>query len=212
MENEYEISSSSLSFASFPGCPGSVLDTDVEANPDYLSLSKLSSSLEKLLHVPSLSYADAEIVVDGIPVGVHRGILAARSEYFHGLFSKPCDDYDTSDRAVKEDNQGNGSNKKPTYHMSDLVGGSWGYVGLEAFNLVLNYLYTGRLKPPPPEVSTCVDDQCLHHACRPAIDYVVQLMYASTAFQIKELVLLLQVPFWFFLEITRSGSGACRAY
>ncbi|KAK4795510.1 hypothetical protein SAY86_027836 [Trapa natans] len=66
------------------------------------------------------------------------------------------------------------------------------YVGLEAFNLVLNYLYTGRLKPAPADVSTCVDGQCLHRACWPAVDFSVQLMYASTAFQIKELMLLLK--------------------
>lgn len=189
MENEYEISSSSLSFASFPEVAANLQDPDFESTPDYLSLSKLSSSLEKLLLDPGFGYADADIVVDGVPVGVHRCLLAARSEYFHGLFSKPCDDSSITGRAAEEKNLGSGCNKKPRYHMPDLLGS----VGLEAFNLVLNYLYTGKLKQSPPEVSTCIDSQCPHDACRPAVDYAVELMYASTTFQIKELVLLLQV-------------------
>ncbi|KAK4787634.1 hypothetical protein SAY86_011467 [Trapa natans] len=179
MESEYEISSSSLSFAS----PN---DADTEANPDHRSLSKLSSSLEKLLLGPTFSsYADAEIVVDDVAIGVNRCLLAVRSDYFHSLFSKPCDE------------------QKPRYRMLDLMAMAdlpGAYVGLEAFNLVLNYLYTGRLKPAPADVSTCVDGQCLHRACRPAVDYVVQLMYASTAFQIKELVLLLQRRLLYFVE------------
>ncbi|OWM73267.1 BTB/POZ domain and ankyrin repeat-containing protein NPR1-like [Punica granatum] len=189
MENEYEISSSSLSFVSFPAGDTNLSGPEIEANPDYLSLSMLSSSLEKLRLDPGLGYADAEIVVDGVPVGVHRCLLAVRSEYFQGLFSKPCND-----------SQGNGSNDKPRYHMAELMAPTRGYVGIEAFNVVLNYLYTAKMKPSPPEVSTCVNDQCDHDACRPTIDYAVELMYASSTFQIQELVLLLQRRLLYFVD------------
>ena len=75
--------------------------------------------------------------------------------------------------------------------MKDML--PYGSVGHEAFLIFLSYLYTGKLKPCPPEVSTCVDDQCIHHACRPAINFSVDLMYASAIFQVPELVSLFQV-------------------
>lgn len=149
-------------------------------NLENLSLSRLSSNLEKLLVDPEYDYSDAEIVVEGTVVGVNRCILAARSQFFHELFKK-------------RKNESSKMEGKPKYLMSELV--PYGQVGFEAFNVFLNYLYTGtgKLKPSPPQVSTCVDDGCAHDACRPAIDYAVELMYASATFQMKELVLLVQV-------------------
>ncbi|KAJ9691508.1 hypothetical protein PVL29_013632 [Vitis rotundifolia] len=74
--------------------------------------------------------------------------------------------------------------------MSDFL--PYGKVGYEAFLIFLSYLYTGKLKASPPEVSTCVDTGCAHDACRPAIDFSVELMYASAIFQVPELVSLFQ--------------------
>ena len=188
MDNMNELSSS-LSFASSSYISnGSSTSQNVfaSASPepgqslDYLSLSKLSSNLEKLwIDDEFAAYADAEIVVEGIPVGVHRCILASRSQFFHELFRKGHPD------SVKEG--------KPRYLMSELV--PYGKVGVEAFDVFLNYLYTGtgKLKPSPEEISTCMDENCAHDACPPAINYAVELMYASATFQMKELVLLVQV-------------------
>ena len=75
--------------------------------------------------------------------------------------------------------------------MSDLL--PYGKVGYEAFLIFLGYVYTGKLKPSPMEVSTCVDSVCAHDACRPAINFAVELMYASYIFQIPEFVSLFQV-------------------
>ncbi|KAL0301706.1 UNVERIFIED_CONTAM: BTB/POZ domain and ankyrin repeat-containing protein NPR1 [Sesamum radiatum] len=58
--------------------------------------------------------------------------------------------------------------------------------------VVLHYLYTGKVKASPSEVSTCVDESCAHDACAPAINYAVEMMYASATFQIKELVMVVQ--------------------
>ncbi|KAF8412732.1 hypothetical protein HHK36_000701 [Tetracentron sinense] len=143
---------------------------------EIFTLRKLSSSLDQILVDFGAYYSDAEVIVEGKSVGIHRCILAARSRFFHELFT-----------------QGNGSSEKegkPKYCMSDLV--PYGKVGHEAFTIFLSYLYTGKLKPSPAEVSTCVDDDCAHDACRPAIDFAVELMYASAIFQITELVSLFQ--------------------
>ncbi|XP_011026213.1 PREDICTED: regulatory protein NPR3-like [Populus euphratica] len=153
-------------------------------NLENLSLNKLSGNLERLLLDKEYDYSDAEIFVEGTPVGVHRCVLAARSQFFHELFKKG------------NNNSTNGD--KPRYLMSDLV--PYGGVGYEAFHVFLHYLYTGKLKPCPPEVSRCVDDACAHDACRPAINYVVELMCASATFQMKELVLLFQRRLLNFIE------------
>lgn len=155
--------------------PFSVPETG--ANLEALSLTKLSSSLEQLIVDNCPVFSDADIVVEGVAVGVHRCILAVRSKFFNEVFK-----------------EGSGSSEKdgkPSYKMSELL--PYGKVGLEAFQVILSYLYTGKLKPPPMEVSTCVDNVCAHDACRPAISFAVELMYASSIFQIPELVPVFQV-------------------
>lgn len=148
-----------------------------EHSLDVVSLNKLSSNLEQLLVDHSSDYSDADIIVEGLPIGVHRCILAARSKFFSDLFKRE------KKLAEKED--------KPRYLMTDLL--PHGTVGYESFLIFLGYLYTGKLKPSPMEVSTCVDNACPHDACRPAISFAVELMYASSIFQIPELVSLFQV-------------------
>ena len=177
--------SSSISFASSSYVSnGSISYNNISASVaetgsslDIISLSKLSCNLEQLLVDSSCDYSDAEIVVENIPIGVHRCILAARSRFFHDLFEK---------EKVGFEKEG-----KPKYNTSDLL--PYGRVGYDAFLIFLSYLYTGKLKPFPPEVSTCVDNVCAHDACRPAIEFSVELMYASSIFQVPELASLFQV-------------------
>ncbi|KAL2316836.1 hypothetical protein Fmac_030712 [Flemingia macrophylla] len=190
MDNSND-SSSSLSFVSSHLSHGSSnhnvsssTSNDHGANIEILSLSKLSGSLEKLLINAEYDYSDAEILVEDTPVGIHRGILASRSPFFHELFKKGTDEP--------------GKKGKPRYLMSHLV--PYGRVGYEAFQVFLYYLYTGRLKASPTEVTTCVDETCIHDACRPAINYALDLLYASATFQMKELVLLFQRHLLNFVE------------
>lgn len=162
--------------------PFSVPETG--ANLEALSLTKLSSSLEQLIVDNCPVFSDADIVVEGVAVGVHRCILAVRSKFFNEVFK-----------------DGSGSSEKdgkPSYNMSELL--PYGKIGLEAFQVFLSYLYTGKLKPSPMEVSTCVDNVCAHDACRPAISFAVELMYASSIFQIPELVPLFQRRLLNFVE------------
>ncbi|GAA0151605.1 hypothetical protein LIER_10292 [Lithospermum erythrorhizon] len=184
MENGNDISSS-LSFNSSLSNGYSAGNNEIDlvvANLELLSLSKLSSSLEKLVVFSGeYDYSDAEIVVEDIPVGVNRCILAARSHFFHELFKNKGNDTNDSNGGVEG---------RPRYIMSKLVPN--GRVGYEAFMVVLHYLYAGRLKPAPPEVSKCVDESCAHDACGPAINFAVELMYASAKFEMKEFVMVVQ--------------------
>nr|GMC85715.1 regulatory protein NPR3-like [Ipomoea batatas] len=184
MENGNEFSSP-LSFTS-SSCVsnGSSSPREAASNLELLSLSKLSSGLEKLLIDAEFDYSDAEIEVEGVCVGVNRCILAARSQFFHEKF--------------KTGNDGSGKEGKPKFLMTELLPHGW--VGYEAFKVFLNYLYTGKLKGSPPEVSTCVDESCVHCACFPAINYAVELMYASSTFQMKELKMLVQRRLFNFVE------------
>ncbi|KAL0352704.1 UNVERIFIED_CONTAM: BTB/POZ domain and ankyrin repeat-containing protein NPR1 [Sesamum angustifolium] len=83
-----------------------------------------------------------------------------------------------------------GKEGNPKYWMTNIL--PYGRIGYEAFLTFLSYLYTGKLRPSPVEVSTCVDNICAHDVCRPAIDFAVELMYASAIFQVSELVSLFQ--------------------
>lgn len=152
-------------------------EAEAGLNLEIISLSKLSCNLGQLLCESGSDFSDADIVVEESCVRVHRCILAARSKFFDDLFRK--------DKGVV------GKEGKPTYCMADLL--PYGKVGYEAFVIFLNYLYTGKLRASPLEVSTCVNNICAHDACRPAIDFAVELMYASSIFQVSELVSLFQV-------------------
>lgn len=175
--------SSSLSFTSTSNISnGSIshklsVASEVLPSLEVISLNKLSSNLELLLVDSSYDYSDAEVIVEGVPVGVHRCMFAARSRFFHDLF--------------KQDKGDTEKEGKPKYCMSKLL--PYGKVGYEAFLVFMNYLYTGKLKPFPMEASTCVDNRCPHDACGPAINFAVELMYASSIFQMSELVSLFQV-------------------
>lgn len=181
MENSAE-PSSSISFTSSSrlsngSTSNKVYAPEAGANLEFISLSKLSCSLGQLLSESGADFSDAEIVVEESVVNVHRCILAARSKFFDDLF--------------KKEEVCSGKERKLRFCMKDLL--PYGKVGYEAFLIFLSYLYTGKLRPSPLEVSTCVDNLCPHDACRPAIDFAVELMYASTIFQVAELVSLFQV-------------------
>uniref|UniRef100_A0A1D1XRL7 Regulatory protein NPR3 n=1 Tax=Anthurium amnicola TaxID=1678845 RepID=A0A1D1XRL7_9ARAE len=184
------------------GGDGSGAAVEPRNNLEIVSLSKLSNNLERLLIDQQFDCSDAEIMVEGVAVPIHRCILSARSRFFFDLFSRSCchdsgsvgsSVSDGSSAAAKRSPDG-----KPRYHMNQLV--TQGCVGLEAFKVFLGYLYTGKLKPSPTEVSTCVDPVCAHDACRPAINFAVELMYASSVFQITELASLFQRRLLNFIE------------
>ncbi|KAM5547344.1 BTB/POZ domain and ankyrin repeat-containing protein NPR1-like [Rosa sericea] len=143
--------------------------------PDITSLKHLSDNLELIVDSSYFDFfADAKIVVsNGREVPVHRCILAARSSFFKNVFS------------AKEGSSSTRFELKKLAKEYD--------VGLDSLLAVLGYLYSGKLKYSLPKgVCVCVDDSCAHVACRPVVDFMVEVLYASSTFQISELVTLYQ--------------------
>lgn len=66
-------------------------------------------------------------------------------------------------------------------------------IGYDALVAVLGYLYSGRVGGLPKGVCVCVDEECEHVGCRPAVGFMVEVLYASFVFQINELLSLFQV-------------------
>ncbi|KAH7851487.1 hypothetical protein Vadar_012407 [Vaccinium darrowii] len=128
------------------------------------SLRRLSENYDSILTSNYNSFPDAKITVtDGREIGVHRGILSARSPFFRSLFS--------------------GDETRVELEMKDLAKDF--EVSFEALDTVLKCLYSGKLRPLR---CVCADGECEHVACRPAVDFVVNVLYASSVFEIPELV------------------------
>uniref|UniRef100_A0A5B7BHM4 Putative NPR1 n=1 Tax=Davidia involucrata TaxID=16924 RepID=A0A5B7BHM4_DAVIN len=141
--------------------------------PNIADLRRLSENLESIFESPPDFdfFTDAKIVVaGGREVAVHRCILSARSPFFKNVF---CG----KERGVK-------------LELKEL--GKDFDVSFDSLVTVLAYLYSGKVKSLPKDVCDCVDEECSHAACRPAVDFMVEVLYASFIFQISELVALYQ--------------------
>ncbi|KAK4761908.1 hypothetical protein SAY87_029792 [Trapa incisa] len=136
------------------------------SRPDSFKL--LSDNLDAIFGFPGPDFfSDAKIALgEGRELPVHRCILAARSPFFKAAFFG-------KDRGVK---------LKLKEIAKDME------IRPESVLAVLGYLYSGKVKPSPAGVCECVDDQCGHVSCRPAIDFLVQVLYASSVFHLSELV------------------------
>lgn len=146
-------------------------------SPDVAALRRLSENLESIFETSDSDdfFADARIVLsDGREVPVHRCILSARSPFFRNLFS-----------GAKE--RGGGARLELKELARDYE------VGFDAIVGVVGYLYSGRVRSLPKGVCVCLDDDCSHSGCRPAVDLMVEVLYASSTFEISELVALYQV-------------------
>ncbi|XP_073115000.1 BTB/POZ domain and ankyrin repeat-containing protein NPR1 isoform X2 [Elaeis guineensis] len=142
---------------------------------DVVALRRLSEHLGALRLSPELEFcSDARFTVGsagGEPpreVRVHRCVLASRSPFFRERFAQGATELE----------------------LGDLVEGF--EVGFEALSAVLDYVYTGRVGPLPRGVCECVDEDCDDVACWPAVDFMLQVLFASATFQISELVSLFQ--------------------
>lgn len=146
------------------------------------SLRRLSENLDSIFDSPNFdSFADAKISVsDGREVSVHRCVLSARSSYFKNLFSSSS----AAAAAVGKEQ------KNPKFELKELARDF--NVGFDALVSVLAYVYGGKVRSLPRDACSCVDDDCSHTACRPAVDFMVEVLYVSYTFEISELVALYQ--------------------
>ncbi|CAN1836194.1 BTB/POZ domain and ankyrin repeat-containing protein NPR1 [Linum perenne] len=144
------------------------------SQPEFLALHRLSQNLESIFDTSSSSefefFADCKIVVRGHEVSVHKCILSSRSPYFRTMLSSDCRErFELKELAKDYD------------------------VGFESLVAVLGYMYSGKVRAlPPAGVCVCVDEDCSHLACRPALDFMVEVLYASYTFQLPELVAIYQ--------------------
>ncbi|KAK1413853.1 hypothetical protein QVD17_29589 [Tagetes erecta] len=166
MDNRTVVSDSTDVISGISGIESThVLPSDVTA------LNRLSETLESILLEPVNSFSDAKIVVSGgREIAVHRCILSKRSTFFKNKFSE--------------------KNHNVKLEMKELA--SDREVGFDSVMSVLSYMYSGKIKGLNKDVCVCVDDECSHEACRPAVDFMVEVMYAFHVFQITEMVALWQ--------------------
>lgn len=147
-----------------------------QVSPDVAALRRLSDTLESIFFDTSAPdfdfFADARLVAaSGREIPVHRCLLSARSSFFKNLFVNRERNTKLELKEVLKDYD----------------------VGYEALVTVLAYIYSGKVRVPPKDVCVCVDDECSHLACRPAVAFMVEVLYASFVFQINELVSRFQV-------------------
>ncbi|KAH7853005.1 hypothetical protein Vadar_031961 [Vaccinium darrowii] len=134
------------------------------SEPSEPEIVAISENLDSIFN--SNSYSDAKIAV-----AVHRCILSARNPFFKDIFSD-------KEQGVKLKLK----NLAKDFNVS-----------FDALVTVLVYLYSGRVRSLRLEgVCVCVDDECDHVACRPAVDFLAEVLYASFVFAIAELVALYQ--------------------
>ena len=153
-------------------------------------LEKSSRELEKVRSdFESLTdqglYSDMTILVDGRRVPVHRSILAVRSPVWRKVFAE---------KAKESTGKSSKASGKfpPELELSSIVG-EGRRIGYPAFKTVMGYVYGGRLRSMSSVVNECRDGTCDHSACRPAIDYAVELLNSASVFDIPELRNLAQV-------------------
>ncbi|KAM7509690.1 hypothetical protein LguiA_020143 [Lonicera macranthoides] len=154
----------------------SCIATTESISPDPSEISAIKRLSENLESIFQSSrdfdfYADAKIsVADGREVPVHRCILSARSSFFKNVFSG-------KERGVK-------------LILKELAKNF--DISFDSLVTVLAYVYSGKVKEIPKGVCVCVDDDCEHVACRPVVDFMLEVLYASFTFEIAELVALCQ--------------------
>ncbi|WCJ42706.1 BTB/POZ domain and ankyrin repeat-containing protein NPR1 [Euphorbia peplus] len=156
-------------------CCTDIFSAPKPPNPGVSALDQLSKSLESIIDSGFDFFADARIITSGSnrEIPVHRCILSARSTFFKELFS------------------GSGAKEKGgKFELKELA--KEYEIGYDSVLAVLGYLYSGKVKPLPEGVCVCVDEDCSHVACRPAVDFMLEVLYASVTFQVPELVALYQ--------------------
>ncbi|CAF2107204.1 unnamed protein product [Brassica napus] len=182
--DSYEISNQSSTILSAAPEPTDNTESSVVRPPelspvDVSALQLLSNNLESLFDSPESFYGDAKLILaDDREVSFHRFIVAARSPFFKNALAA----------AAEKDPQKSTAGTK-----LELKNIATDYeVGFDSVAAVMAYIYSGRVRPPPKGVSDCADEDCRHVSCRPAVDFMVEVLYLAFLFEIPELVTMYQ--------------------
>ncbi|KAL3825299.1 hypothetical protein ACJIZ3_021328 [Penstemon smallii] len=152
-------------------CVANAMESPLSPSPDFAEISRLSDALELIFYDTSRDFdffADARIVTaSGREIPVHRCILSARSPFFRNLLvSRERINAKLELREVMKEHD----------------------VGDDALVTVLAYIYSGKFRVSPKDVCVCVEEECTHLGCRPAVSFMVDALYISFVFQINKLV------------------------
>ncbi|CAM6007436.1 unnamed protein product [Sphagnum balticum] len=153
-------------------------------------VEKLVSDIESLLYRPAdETFSDVIIHVDGKRVAAHRCILAVRCPYFRRLFAAAAENKNKNKN--KEERREEDATKAVEVKLETLMKNNdkGEKVGYEAFMAVMGYVYgSGGLNPVVCSSSvSCLDPSCPHITCRPAIEFVLEILRASSILEISEL-------------------------
>lgn len=146
-------------------------------------MQKLSSNLYSLVCTEfDHTFSDVLIYVSSSVVPLHRCILAARCPFFKTLFSK---DKEYLASLVPAE-QADAESMKLKIDLGKLLSSltKIDKVNYDAFMAVIGFLYSGHRIMV--EVR-CIDDECLHEACRPVVDYAVEMLGLSLVFDMIDL-------------------------
>ncbi len=157
-------------------------------------VEKLVSDIESLLYRPAdETFSDVIIHVDGKRVAAHRCILAVRCPYFRRLFAAAAENKNKNKEERREEDATKAVEVKLETLMKNNDKGE--KVGYEAFMAVMGYVYgSGGMNPVVCSSSvSCLDPSCPHITCRPAIEFVLEILRASSILEISELKAAAQV-------------------
>jgi regulatory protein NPR1 len=178
--DSYEISSTS--FVATDNTDSSIVYLAAEqvlTGPDVSALQLLSNSFESVFDSPDDFYSDAKLVLsDGREVSFHRCVLSARSSFFKSALAAAKKEKDSNNTAAVK------------LELKEIAKDY--EVGFDSVVTVLAYVYSSRVRPPPKGVSECADENCCHVACRPAVDFMLEVLYLAFIFKIPELITLYQ--------------------
>lgn len=184
---EEPLSPLALSLSSPPLSFSKTSSTEVAnngTNCDNTNLQSLSHDLQNLIP-PNADdiFSDVLFYVSGHAMPLHRCILAVRCPFFKSLFAKKTT-YLAS--LAPADERGNKDRWKLKIDLGKLFN-IWpvaGKVNYEAFMTIVEFLYTGTQVVP---TVNCMDDDCLHEACRPVVDFAIDMLGLTSVLDITNL-------------------------
>lgn len=156
--------------SSVPVSPPHCCGGDASAAPQGSDQSLLASDRYARLILAQINkmrlrsdFCDVRLKVGGRVFGVHRLVLAASSPYFSALFSGGMSEVDQEEVQI--------------------LG-----VDTRVFEMLLDFIYTGRPRPAPLVLLGLVDGLVPSGAISVSVDNVQELMVAADMLQLQEVV------------------------